>query len=122
MRLKIEKSQGASCVIVQSDEIVISNVSSALDFMMSISSETGCDCIALNKEAIHEDFFVLSTGLAGEILQKFINHRMKFAVIGDFSQYTSKALQAFIYESNQGRDIFFVSLVEEAIEKFKKSY
>ena len=71
----------------------------------------------MNKLAIAEDFFKLSTCFAGEILQKFINYHIKFAIIGDFSCYSSKPLKDFIYESNHGKDVFFVSTEAEAIEK-----
>ncbi len=105
--------------IVKSNEIVIKDVESAIDFMMSVKYETNCHKIALNKEAVVEDFFILSTGLAGEILQKFINYQMKFAIFGDYSLYTSKPLKDFIYESNKGNDIFFVENEEDAIEMLK---
>ncbi len=36
---------------------------------------------------------------------------------GDFSRYTSKPLRDFIYESNNGSHIFFVSTEDDAIEK-----
>jgi hypothetical protein len=106
--------------IVRSDEIIIEDVQSALDFIATISYETGCDRVILNKSAICEDFFNLSTKLAGEILQKFINYQMKIAIIGDFSVYTSKSLKDFIYESNNGRNIFFLQNEEEAIMKLIK--
>ena len=70
----------------------------------------------MNKEAIVEDFFILSKGLAGEVLQKFINYQIKFAIYGDYSKYTSKPLKDFIYESNKGKDIFFMESKEEAIK------
>lgn len=69
-----------------------------------------------------EDFFILSTKIAGEILQKFILYNFKLAIVGDFSGYTSKPLKDFIYESNKGRDIFFVSSVEDAIERLGRAY
>lgn len=105
--------------IVNSEEIVIKDVQLAIDFMMTVKYETNCEKIALNKEAIVEDFFILSKGIAGEILQKFINYQVKFAIYGDFSKYTSKPLKDFIYESNHGKDIFFVENEEQAIEKLK---
>ncbi len=105
--------------IVNSEEIVIKDVQSAIDFMMTVKYETNCEKIALNKEAIVEEFFILSKGIAGEILQKFINYQVKFAIYGDFSKYTSKPLKDFIYESNHGKDIFFVENEEQAIEKLK---
>jgi hypothetical protein len=85
--------------------------------MATVQYETGCDRIILNKSAICEDFFHLSTKLAGEILQKFINYHVKIAIVGDFSVYSSKSLKDFIYESNKGKDIFFFSDKKQAIEK-----
>ncbi len=106
--------------VIRSKEIIIKDVQSAIDFVMSIKYETNCNKIALNKEAIIEDFFVLSKGLAGEILQKFINYQVKFAIYGDYSKYTSKPLKDFIYESNNGKDIFFVENEEEAMDKLNR--
>lgn len=106
--------------IIKSEEIVIKDVQSAIDFVMTIKYETNCNKIVLNKEAIVEEFFILSTGLAGEILQKFINYQVKFAVCGDYSKYASKPLRDFIYESNNGRDIFFAENEDEAIRMLTK--
>lgn len=108
-------------VVVNSNELIIKDVQSAIDFIMTIKYETNCNKIALNKSAIVEDFFILSKGLAGEILQKFINYQTKFAIYGDYSKYTSKPLKDFIYESNKGKDIFFVSNEDESIEMLSKS-
>ena len=107
--------------VVNSNELIIKDVQSAIDFIMTIKYETNCNKIALNKSAVVEDFFILSKGLAGEILQKFINYQTKFAIYGDYSKYTSKPLKDFIYESNKGKDIFFVSNEDESIEMLSKS-
>lgn len=106
--------------IINSGKIIIKDVQSAIDFIMSVKYETNCSKIAINKKAITEDFFILSTGIAGEILQKFINYKIKFAIIGDYSKYTSKPLKDFIYESNNGKDIFFVTNEDEAIKILSK--
>ncbi len=102
---------------IQSEEPVITDTQSALDLMATVKYETGCDCIAVPKSAVAENFFVLSTGIAGEILQKFVNYRVKLAIIGDFSRYTSKPLRDFIYESNNGSHIFFVETEAEAMAR-----
>lgn len=119
----IEKisANGTEISVVKSDEVIISNVQSALDFMVSVNYETGSHSIVINKEAVIEDFFTLSTKIAGEIVQKFITYHFKLAIVGDFSGYTSKPLKDFIYESNKGRDIFFVSTVEDAIERLGRA-
>ena len=106
--------------IVNSEETIIKDAISAVDFVMETKNKTNCHKIALNKSAIIEDFFILSSGLAGEILQKFINYGIKLAIYGDYSKYTSKPLKDFIYESNQGKDTFFVATEHEAIEILNK--
>ncbi|SET00996.1 protein of unknown function [Natronincola peptidivorans] len=117
MKIKKIKENGVDIAIVSSNEIIIIDVQSALDFIATVNYETGCDSIILNKSAIYEDFFNLKTRLAGEILQKFINYRVKIAIVGDFSIYSSKSLRDFIYESNKGIDIFFLADEKKAIEK-----
>lgn len=113
---KLEKN-GIETASITGTQLLITDVDSALDLMSSVKYESGCTRIILKKAAVCEDFFILSTGLAGEILQKFTNYGVKLAIVGNFSGYTSKSLHDFIYESNQGRDFFFVSSVEEALEK-----
>lgn len=117
MNIRTIKENGIEIAFVVSNEQLITDVQSALDLMATVRYEVGCNRIILNKSAICEDFFDLKTRIAGEILQKFINYQTKIAVIGDFSTYSSKSLKDFIYESNNGRDIFFLSTEEQAIEK-----
>lgn len=100
---------------IKSDGLLITDPQSALDCIMTAQYETGCRSVIMDKESICEDFYKLSSGLSGEILQKFINYHIKLAIIGDFSQYTSKPLQDFIYECNKGKDIFFAASLDEAV-------
>ena len=113
---KINCGNGAIAVLSNDGEL-IANVDSALDLLMSAKYEAGTAYIAVDKKQIAEDFFVLSSGLAGEILQKYINYGGKLAIFGDFSHYTSKPLKDFIYESNKGKNIFFTATKEESIQK-----
>ncbi len=106
---------------VISDETVIYDPQSALDLMMTVNYETGVKNIMISKNLITEKFFVLSSGLAGEILQKFINYKFRIAIYGDYSKYTSKPLKDFINESNNGREIFFTDTAEEAIDKLTET-
>ena len=81
--------------------------------------EYGTDIAAVTSETvlITDVPSALDLAIAGEILQKFINYHIKAAIYGDYSRYTSKPLKDFIYESNNGKDFFFVSTKEEAAEK-----
>ena len=117
--MNIEKiiDKDAHIAVISSDDMIINDVQSALDLIMTVKYEIGADRIAINKCAVAKEFFVLSSGSAGEILQKFINYHVKFAVYGDCSKYTSKPLHDFIYESNCGKDIFFVTTKDDAVQK-----
>ncbi len=117
MKAEVIRKNNVEAAVVASDEVLITDAQSALDLIMTIKYETGCTNIAMNKEAIVEDFFILSTCLAGEILQKFVNYGVRFAIYGDFSKYTSKPLKDFIYESNKGRDLYFQPDASLAVDK-----
>jgi len=90
------------------DEVLIRDEQSMLDMLMTIAYETGLSRVIIDKENLTEDFFNLSNKIAGNILQKVINYNMKLAIIGEFSNYDSRALRDFIYERNSGKDIFVV--------------
>lgn len=113
----LQQGNGPGIAVVTGEEKVITDTRSALDLAMTVKYEAGAARIAIDKKLVCEDFFILSTGVAGEILQKFINYQVKMAIYGDYSRYTSKPLHDFIYESNQGKDFFFVATQEEAIRR-----
>lgn len=117
METKVIEKNGHSIAVIKSSEPVLTCVQDALDLMATVEYETGCERMAIEKSALAEDFFILSTRLAGDILQKFVNYRKKIAIFGDFSRYTSKPLRDFIYESNSGNDVFFVAAEQEAVER-----
>lgn len=120
MNLRKLENNGIICALVENDSVVITDAQSAIDLLMSAKYDIGTKNIVISKQLVAEEFFILSTGLAGEILQKFINYGGRIAIYGDYSHYTSKPLKDFIYESNKGKDIFFVSTEDEAIEMLTK--
>lgn len=107
--------------VIGGGEKVLTGAQAALDLMMTVRYEHGAEKIAIDKRAVADDFFRLGTGVAGDVLQKFVNYRMKLAIFGDFSVYTSKPLQDFIRESNKGRDIFFVQTEDEAVARLAEA-
>lgn len=117
MNITKVEANGRNVAVVSGSEILIKDVQTALDLMATVQYETGCDRFILDKSLVSESFFDLKTRLAGEVLQKFINYRVKIAFIGNFSGYSSKSLQDFIYECNKGNDIFFLPTEQKAIEK-----
>ena len=87
MRIEILRGNRVEVALVTGDEMLIKDVQSALDLIATVDYETGCNHVILNKAAICEDFFDLSTKIAGDILQKFVTYNMKIAILGDFSSY-----------------------------------
>lgn len=100
---------------VISDETIISKTEDGLDLLGNLYYQ-GFDKIIIHEKNITPDFFDLKNGIAGEILQKFSTYRVRLAVVGNFAKYTSKSLNDFIYESNKGRHINFVSSCAEALK------
>lgn len=121
MNIEHLKNNGIDIAVVTGDEMVVVDTQSALDMVMTVKYETGAERIAIDKNVICGDFFILSTGVAGEILQKFVNYHVKAAIYGDYSHYTSKPLKDFIYESNRGKDVFFVATREEALQRLTEA-
>jgi hypothetical protein len=81
---------------------------------------SGCNSLIIHSKNLPAAFFKLKSGVAGEILQKFSNYRMKLSIIGDFSEIKSKSLKDFIRESNKWGIISFVPTLEDAISRLDK--
>lgn len=67
MKIKQVTQNGCKVAVVCGDnkEKLITDVQSALDLIMSAKYEADTDRIALDKEIVADEFFVLSSGLAG---------------------------------------------------------
>lgn len=98
-----------------SETILINNIEEGTDLAGNLCYQ-GFEKIILHQQNITPDFFDLKTGIAGELLQKFTNFRMRLAIVGNFSNYTSSSLKAFITESNRLRQTSFVATTEEALK------
>jgi hypothetical protein len=62
-----------------------------------------------------DDFFRLSTRVAGLFIQKFVNYKVGLVIVGDISGYLaeSRSLRDFVHECNQGDYLWFVADREE---------
>jgi hypothetical protein len=95
---------------------IINDIEDGTDLVGNLCFQ-GIDKVVLYEQNITANFFDLKTGVAGEILQKFTNYRVRLAIVGDFIKYTSKSLQDFIFESNKHKQVNFVSSLQEAMER-----
>ena len=71
--------------------------------------------VAIPAERLDDRFYQLSTGVAGEIMQKFVNYRIRLAVVGDISTHVagSGALRDLVRETNKGNHVWFVNDLQE---------
>jgi hypothetical protein len=103
-----------------SKDFIINDAQDALDLLVE-SGSVDCRSIIISSDNLDERFFDLKTGLAGEILQKFSNYRVRLAIVGDFAGHTSKSLLDFIRESNRIGFIVFCDNVSSALKRFANS-
>lgn len=116
MNIKVHTIKASDIAEVTADHVLIKNTEDGLDLMGNVYYQ-GFDKIILHERNITSDFFDLKTGIAGEILQKFSNYRIRLAIVGNFSAYESNSLKEFIFESNRLKQVNFVASVNDAIHQ-----
>jgi hypothetical protein len=114
METKEHHKNGIAVIELIDDGVILGDTQDLLDIVSDYSIKS----IILKKHNVSEDFFDLGTGLAGEILQKASNYRIRLGIVGDFSNVESKSLRDFIYESNLTKRIVFKPTVEEVLRIF----
>lgn len=96
---------------IVTDKVMIASGQDALDLIMDPEIQLPAQ-IALPRAALDAKFFDLKTGLAGDVMQKFINYKAKLIIVGDFSDL-SENFQALIRENNRAGEIVFVKSLGE---------
>jgi len=104
---------GVPVLVCDVDGAPIAATQDALDLIGACYGTA--DTVAVPAGRFDEQFFRLRTGLAGEIMQKFVNYRIRLVVVGDIAAHTeaSTALRDLVTESNRGRQIWFVDDLDE---------
>jgi hypothetical protein len=97
----------------------IANDRDAVDLIADATWGHHVELVVVPVERFVDGFFSLRTRIAGEIVQKFVTYRMPLAILGDISGHLegSSALRAFVHESNQGKDLWFVADLAELRDK-----
>lgn len=72
--------------------------------------------VVFDEGALHPDFFDLSSGLAGDMVQKLVNYGIRAAVVvPDVTDY-SRSFRDFVKESNRSGPIRFFGDRAAAVE------
>lgn len=116
---QIQERGGVQVLMCDPDGPKVVTTEDALDLIGAVF--LGAEVVAVPAERLDERFFSLGTRFAGEIMQKFVNYKLRLAVIGDISRHLedSSALRALVHESNAAGHIWFLSSTEALDERLK---
>jgi len=89
-------------------------IRSVSDIAGALAASYQQDGLILAEADLCPEFFDLRTGLAGEVLQKFVNYRAKLAIIVPDPRAHGERFSELAYEHRQHAVIRFVSSAEEA--------
>jgi hypothetical protein len=105
---------GTSVMVCAPDGIPIDTEGAVTDLVGEALGQRA-QIVVIPAERLTDDFFQLATGVAGEIAQKFVNYRVRLAIIGDISRKVdaSSSLSAWVTESNRGDAVWFCSTFDE---------
>lgn len=115
--IKIVKTESGN-VAVYKKGTTMADMWAVMDRMAETMAQA-CFGVVVHESDLPEGFLDLKSGVAGEILQKFSNYRMKIGIVGDFERVTSHALKCFIAESNRGKSVFFCETAEGCVKALK---
>ncbi|MCZ0985142.1 DUF4180 domain-containing protein [Streptomyces diastatochromogenes] len=82
----------------------------------------GAELVVVPVERVADEFFRLRSGVAGAVVQKFVTYRLRLAVVGDISAHVeaSDALRDFVYESNQGGQLWFLTRYQDLDDRLRR--
>lgn len=99
---------------------VVTDDRAAVD-LIALSLSHQAKLIAVPVALLPDGFFRLDTRIAGAIVQKFVQYRVPVAFVGDIAAHlaASSALRAYVYETNRGRDVWFVTDEAELADRLR---
>lgn len=113
MKYKVIERDNKRYIECNSAETILSSEQDALD-LVAACAENNTNLIMLHSQVLADDFFKLRTGLAGQVLQKFVNYHVKVAVILTSEARIRGKFKELITESNKGSDFRVLSNPAEA--------
>jgi hypothetical protein len=101
---------GVRVLTVPAEGPAVCDEQSALD-LIGDAYGSEADMIAVPVERLCADFFQLRTGVAGGVVQKFANYRLRLVVVGDPAHHgpTSGPVDDWMREANGSSQLWFVA-------------
>ena len=118
---QVQELHGKRALVCAADGPLLRKGQDASD-LISEARSADATIAVLPTARLDPAFFDLKTGIAGEMVQKFVNYGLKVAIVGDTSELAakSKALHDFIYESNRRGSVWFLTNQQELDERLSR--
>ena len=99
---------GTPALVLSEDGPPLDTIEAATE-MIGDAAWGEVELVVIPAVRLTDDFFELRTGFAGEVTQKYVNYRLRLAIIGDISTRVadSVSLAAWVAESNRGEQLWF---------------
>ncbi|QND54328.1 DUF4180 domain-containing protein [Phyllobacterium sp. 628] len=113
---------GVRVLVFDQDGPKLASERDANDFLSAVWGEEAT-LAAIPVARLGTDFLQLKTRIAGEVMQKFVNYQIRLAIVGDISAWIkqSAALRDFVYETNRGKNLWFVRDLTELEQRLAKA-
>lgn len=115
MDYKIVESDDMKYIEILSCATPISTEQHALD-LVALCGEHDTNLLVLHSAAISDDFFRLKTGVAGKVLQKFINYYVKAVAIIPNERVSTGKFKDMVIEANRGNQFRVFEEKEKAVK------
>jgi hypothetical protein len=118
--MDVVQLNGVQLLLVAETGPALSSEADALD-LIGLTYGQEIDAIVVPVARLGDDFFDLSTQLAGGFFQKFQNYRMRLIVMGEIGDKSARsgALADFVRETNSVGQHLFVADWAELEQKLK---
>ncbi|MFJ9623169.1 DUF4180 domain-containing protein [Streptomyces sp. NPDC101181] len=105
----IVEYHGVPVLVCDAAGAPITTVQDALDQLIGAAFQ-GAEVVAVPAGRLDDRFYDLSSGFAGDVLQKFSTYRLRLVIVGDIGRHlaASAALPDLVREANRGGDVWFV--------------
>ena len=101
MNTRLIKKDGQTYIECLPSAWRLESACEALD-LVAVCGENGADRLLLHAESLTEKFYRLRTGLAGEILQKFVNYHIRVAAMIPLNLVNQGRFHEMVLEVNRG--------------------
>jgi hypothetical protein len=115
--VRIEDLRGTPVLVVDGDGPTIGV--RQLGDLLSAAFEGGAATVAIDARRLDPAFFDLRSGVAGEMVQRFANYRLRLAVAGELPAEAreSRSFRGFVVEGSRGDGPWFVASLAELADR-----